>query len=41
MAILAAAKIGYEEWFAFVWRYYLAIMVLGAGSIVLAIVLGV
>ncbi len=41
MAILAAAKIGYEEWFAFVGRYYLAVMVLGAGSIVLAIVLGV
>ena len=41
MAILAAAKIGYEQWFAFVVKYYLAVMLLGASSIVLAIVMGV
>lgn len=41
LAILAAAKIGYEEWFRFVAKYYLAVMVLGSASIVLAILLGV
>ncbi len=41
MAILAAAKIGYEQWFAFVIKYYLSVMALGAVSIVAAIALGV
>ena len=41
LAILAAAKIGYEEWFAFVAKYYLAVLVLGAISIVLSILMRV
>ena len=39
LAILAAAKVGYDEWFRVIVRWYLALLVLGAGSIVLAIVL--
>ena len=40
LAILAAAKVGYDEWFRFVFRWYLALLALGAVSVVVGIVIG-
>ena len=40
LAILAAAKVGYDEWFRFVFKWYLVLLALGGVSIVIGILIG-
>jgi uncharacterized ion transporter superfamily protein YfcC len=40
MAILAAAGVGWDEWFAAVWRWAAVLLGLGAVAVCVAVVMG-